>query len=156
MNRGSRRALHVPGVMILGATLVLGAGDPPRNPELGDSPFPMAHRNNYSQASSDLRGVEPGDLIEAELAAAPGGRRRPRLFARTGRHGDLGILGKRRLVQSRLDEPFGHGRTPRSHERRASRLDRGRFLRCGGGRSFRRHLRLSRSVPRRRFIQAKR
>ncbi|MEM1321948.1 MAG: T9SS type A sorting domain-containing protein [Bacteroidota bacterium] len=37
--------------------------DPPLNPWLADSPYPIYHRNNYAQASTCLPGILPGDSI---------------------------------------------------------------------------------------------
>ncbi|WP_281556437.1 hypothetical protein [Thalassomonas sp. RHCl1] len=38
--------------------------EPPINPYLADSPWPMSHRNSYNQASSPLPGPEPGQTLE--------------------------------------------------------------------------------------------
>ncbi len=46
--------------------------EPPINPFLADSPWPMAHRNPYCQASSPYPGPEPGDdLIVDHMLASP-------------------------------------------------------------------------------------
>jgi len=46
--------------------------EPPINPYLADSPWPMAHRNPYCQASSPYPGPEPGDkLVVDHLLASP-------------------------------------------------------------------------------------
>ncbi|MEO1399848.1 MAG: hypothetical protein AAFV72_01180 [Cyanobacteria bacterium J06635_1] len=39
---------------------------PPVNPYLADSPWPVYHLNSYAQASTHLRGPEPGDLLAVE------------------------------------------------------------------------------------------
>ncbi|MEM6805651.1 MAG: hypothetical protein AAF696_29910, partial [Bacteroidota bacterium] len=37
--------------------------DPPLNPWLADSPYPIYHRNNYAQASTCLKGIMPEDSV---------------------------------------------------------------------------------------------
>ncbi|MEM6723243.1 MAG: hypothetical protein AAF598_04340, partial [Bacteroidota bacterium] len=37
--------------------------DPPLNPHLADSPWPIYHRNNYAQSSTCLPGPFPGDSL---------------------------------------------------------------------------------------------
>ncbi len=44
--------------------------EPPVNPYLADSPWPMSHRNSYNQASSPLRGIEPTDSVAVSWKAA--------------------------------------------------------------------------------------
>ena len=39
------------------------ADDPPLNPWLADSPYPVYHRNSYAQASTCLPGPRPGDSL---------------------------------------------------------------------------------------------
>ncbi|MEO1434095.1 MAG: T9SS type A sorting domain-containing protein [Bacteroidota bacterium] len=39
------------------------AGDPPLNPHLAESPWPIYHRNNYAQSSTCLPGPLPGDSL---------------------------------------------------------------------------------------------
>jgi hypothetical protein len=39
----------------------------PTNTYLGDSPWPIFHRNTYAQASTPLRGPEPGDTFEVNV-----------------------------------------------------------------------------------------
>lgn len=41
--------------------------DPPNNPWLADSPYPIYHRNSYCQASTCLKGIEPGDSISIKF-----------------------------------------------------------------------------------------
>ncbi|MEO1627166.1 MAG: T9SS type A sorting domain-containing protein [Bacteroidota bacterium] len=41
--------------------------DPPSNPWLADSPYPIYHRNSYCQASTCLEGIRPGDRIDIKL-----------------------------------------------------------------------------------------
>ncbi|MEO1518480.1 MAG: T9SS type A sorting domain-containing protein [Bacteroidota bacterium] len=41
--------------------------DPPLNPWLADSPYPIYHRNSYCQASTCLEGIRPGDRIDIKL-----------------------------------------------------------------------------------------
>lgn len=43
------------------------ADDPPVNPWLADSPYPIYHRNNYAQASTCLSGIMPGDSVSIRL-----------------------------------------------------------------------------------------
>ena len=43
------------------------AAEPPTNPYLADSVWPMSHRNPYNQASSPYRGLEPDDEIETDF-----------------------------------------------------------------------------------------
>ncbi len=38
--------------------------DPPNNPFLADSPWPIYHRNNYAQASTCITGPLPGDSLQ--------------------------------------------------------------------------------------------
>lgn len=46
--------------------------EPPKNPYLADSPWPMAHRNPYCQASTPYPGPEAGDeLVVDHLLASP-------------------------------------------------------------------------------------
>ena len=54
----------------LGAVQAYADADPPRNTFLADSPWPMSHRNSYNQASSPLRGLEPGDRIDVDYTIA--------------------------------------------------------------------------------------
>jgi len=42
-------------------------GGVPINDYLADSPWPMFHRNNYAQASTPLRGPEPGDSFDVDV-----------------------------------------------------------------------------------------
>ena len=50
----------------------LGA-EPPRNPFLADSPWPIAHRNSYQQDSTDLAGPQRGTATTVDrLSASPG------------------------------------------------------------------------------------
>ncbi|WP_444901672.1 hypothetical protein ACJJIG_20875 [Microbulbifer sp. SSSA007] len=44
--------------------------DPPKNPFLADSPWPMSHRNPYNQGSSYLKGIELDDIasLQKELS----------------------------------------------------------------------------------------
>ena len=44
--------------------------EPPVNSFLADSPWPMSHRNSYNQASSPLRGIEPGDTVKVGFKRA--------------------------------------------------------------------------------------
>ncbi|MEM8907555.1 MAG: hypothetical protein AAGD05_06895, partial [Bacteroidota bacterium] len=48
---------------LLGAQTTFCPDDPPLNPWLADSPYPIYHRNNYAQASTCLPGILPGDSI---------------------------------------------------------------------------------------------
>jgi hypothetical protein len=48
------------------------AGEPPLNKFLADSPWPMMHRSSYAQASTCLRGPEPGDQIDVRYVDTPG------------------------------------------------------------------------------------
>ena len=41
--------------------------DPPLNPFLADSPWPIYHRNNYAQASTCLTGPQPGDSLTVRV-----------------------------------------------------------------------------------------
>jgi hypothetical protein len=45
---------------------------PPANPALSPSGWPIFHANTYAQASTPLRGPEPGDRIEVQFIATPG------------------------------------------------------------------------------------
>ncbi len=45
--------------------------EPPRNSFLADSPWPIFHRNTYAQASSALRGPEPGDRFNVQFRVTP-------------------------------------------------------------------------------------
>jgi hypothetical protein len=48
--------------------------EPPVNPALGESPWPIFHRNSYAQASGALPALGPQDRVNAEfLPSAPGG-----------------------------------------------------------------------------------
>lgn len=59
----------LPFVFLLLFTIELSAqtsfclDDPPKNPFLADSPWPIYHRNNYAQASTCLTGPLPGDSL---------------------------------------------------------------------------------------------
>lgn len=44
-----------------------GTTEVPANPYLGDSPWPIFHRNAYAQASTPLRGPEPGDTFTVDV-----------------------------------------------------------------------------------------
>lgn len=46
---------------------------PPRNPALADSGWPIFHANTYAQASTPLRGPEPGDRIAVQFIPTPNG-----------------------------------------------------------------------------------
>lgn len=50
---------------------------PPSNPALAPSSWPIFHANTYAQASTPLRGPEPGDRIAVQFVATPGGRVSP-------------------------------------------------------------------------------
>ena len=41
--------------------------DPPLNPFLADTPWPIYHRNNYAQASTCITGPLPGDSVRVKL-----------------------------------------------------------------------------------------
>jgi hypothetical protein len=41
--------------------------DPPLNPWLADSPYPIYHRNSYAQASSCIEGIQPNDSISIKM-----------------------------------------------------------------------------------------
>jgi len=41
--------------------------DPPTNPWLADSPYPIYHRNSYGQASTCLPGIEAGDSLGVKI-----------------------------------------------------------------------------------------
>lgn len=41
--------------------------DPPNNPWLADSPYPIYHRNSYAQASTCIPGIQPGDSVAVKL-----------------------------------------------------------------------------------------
>jgi hypothetical protein len=42
-------------------------GEPPVNSFIADSPWAIYHRNSYAQASTPLRGLEPGDTIQVDF-----------------------------------------------------------------------------------------
>jgi hypothetical protein len=44
-------------------------GEAPQNPYAAQSPWPHFHRNSYAQAASELRGPEPGEVLEAQRIA---------------------------------------------------------------------------------------
>ncbi|MEM9719038.1 MAG: T9SS type A sorting domain-containing protein [Bacteroidota bacterium] len=50
------------GLELLGQTSFC-PNDPPLNPWLADSPYPIYHRNNYAQASTCIPGIIPGDSV---------------------------------------------------------------------------------------------
>jgi hypothetical protein len=56
------------------------AADPSKNAFIADSPWPMMHRNSYAQASTCLRGPEPGDLIDVRYVETPGRSASPWLY----------------------------------------------------------------------------
>ncbi|WDE13130.1 hypothetical protein [Thalassomonas haliotis] len=60
-------------LLLASATLATEVGpdnfEPPVNPYLADSPWPMSHRNSYNQASSPLPGPEPGEALEVAFLA---------------------------------------------------------------------------------------
>ena len=41
--------------------------DPPLNPWLADSPYPIYHRNSYGQASTCLESIQPGDFVSFKI-----------------------------------------------------------------------------------------
>lgn len=45
----------------------LANNEPPKNPYLADSVWPMSHRNPYNQASSPHRGIETGDKVDKDF-----------------------------------------------------------------------------------------
>ena len=49
------------------------AQDIPKNPFLADSPWPIYHQNNYAQASTELRGPEPGDKLSVKFVDTQSG-----------------------------------------------------------------------------------
>lgn len=51
------------------ATAQSRALEPPSNDHFADSPWPVFHRNAYSQASTPLRGPEPKDELEVQFIA---------------------------------------------------------------------------------------
>ena len=49
------------------------AAEPPRNPFLAESPWPIAHRNSYQQDSTDLPGpTSPAPTVVDRIPASPG------------------------------------------------------------------------------------
>ncbi|WP_340062969.1 T9SS type A sorting domain-containing protein [Ascidiimonas aurantiaca] len=61
-------------LFILGLTTLITNGqtsfcqdDPPLNPWLADSPYPIYHRNSYGQASSCIEGIQPNDSISIKM-----------------------------------------------------------------------------------------
>jgi hypothetical protein len=52
---------------VTGNALAVDGFEPPQNHFLADSPWPMSHRNPYNQASSPLRGPEPGDDMDKDF-----------------------------------------------------------------------------------------
>jgi hypothetical protein len=48
------------------------AEEPPNHPYLADSPWPIMHRTPYAQASTCLRGPEPGDSLEVRYTPTSG------------------------------------------------------------------------------------
>ncbi len=61
-------------LFLLGLTTLLTSGqtsfcpnDPPLNPWLADSPYPIYHRNSYAQASSCIEGIQPNDSISIKM-----------------------------------------------------------------------------------------
>lgn len=55
--------LHLPAV----AQTTFCPDDPPRNPWLADSPYPIYHRNNYAQASTCIRGITQADSVAIKV-----------------------------------------------------------------------------------------
>ena len=56
-------------LVLLGNSFSAKANDnlfPPKNHYLADSPWPIYHGNNYAQASTPIRGPEPGDRLEVQ------------------------------------------------------------------------------------------
>ena len=41
--------------------------DPPNNPWLADSPYPIYHRNSYAQASTCISGIQPEDSVSIKM-----------------------------------------------------------------------------------------
>ncbi|WP_299002223.1 hypothetical protein [uncultured Shewanella sp.] len=57
-------------VLMVVSFMVHGNDEPPINPYLADSPWPMSHRNPYNQASSPLKGIEPNDNVQVSWQSA--------------------------------------------------------------------------------------
>jgi hypothetical protein len=58
-------------------TASLSTAWPPTNPALSPSGWPIFHANTYAQASTPLRGPEPGDRIDVQFIATPDGNVSP-------------------------------------------------------------------------------
>lgn len=67
--------------------------DPPLNPWLADSPYPIYHRNSYGQASTCLPGLLPGDEISIKMRRDITGGTSPWIYlSETYPSGDRAIL----------------------------------------------------------------
>ena len=75
--------------------------DPPLNTFLADSPWPTYHRNNYAQASTCLRGPEPGDSLRIVSRTNIQGGTSPWVYL-TDRYSS----GERALIQSNATHIF--------------------------------------------------
>ncbi|MEL7427194.1 MAG: hypothetical protein AAFN81_29650, partial [Bacteroidota bacterium] len=75
--------------------------DPPVNSFLADSPWPTYHRNNYAQASTCLRGPEPGDSLRIVARTNIQGGTSPWVYL-TDRYSS----GERALIQSNATHIF--------------------------------------------------
>ena len=74
------RALSAALVVLLVAPLAQAQSSPgpiPPNPALADSPWPIFHRTPYAQASTPLRGPEPGDPVAVQYLRTPNARVSP-------------------------------------------------------------------------------
>ncbi len=81
-----RRTPAQPTTIVAGPTPVLKQGtngnansaiSPPANPALAPSGWPIFHANTYAQASTTLRGPEPGDRFAVQFIATPNGNASP-------------------------------------------------------------------------------
>ncbi|MEL6845710.1 MAG: hypothetical protein AAFP02_21095, partial [Bacteroidota bacterium] len=75
--------------------------DPPLNPWLADSPYPIYHRNNYAQASSCLTGIQPGDSVVVRYREEIAGSTSPWIY-----FSDLYPSGERVILYSNSTHVF--------------------------------------------------
>lgn len=93
-------------VLLLGAQVTIAQtsfcpDDPPNNPYLADSPWPIFQRNSYAQASTCLRGPEPGDSVAIVARTNIQGGTSPWVYL-TDRYSS----GERALIQSNATHIF--------------------------------------------------
>jgi hypothetical protein len=91
---------------LLSLVAASATAQPPRNPALADSPWPVFHHDSYASASTLLRGPEPGDRIAVQTIPTDLAGASPwTLFSARYRDGSRAVYGAtlRGVYKARID-----------------------------------------------------